>query len=270
MLLFVILSLASRSNAMTLEVGEKTIEVPVTFSFVGSAQCLNSSHCGNTKGSDFWTLGAIAAAYEDINKMPSLDYFHNMTISFFDLINTGKRSIESTVDAASVPNSLGIIGLPDTCLDEATIAGVHDKVAVSEGCHFNLASYGDFDKVFVQLANSPSAYAMGVRAFVQRYGWRHVVVLSPSDGMETYFVKSRDQLIVELRTAGIHIVADVRLPAIEPEQDPTAAIADYARTIANTYLSTRIYVIFDPNHNAPMLRWTLSVMGRMGLLQTGE
>ena len=31
-----------------------------------------------------------------------------------------------------------------------------------------------------------------------------------------------------------------------------------------------VYIIYDPNPNAPMLRWVMDVMGRMGLLQTGE
>jgi hypothetical protein len=95
-LLLLLLTFASNTNANVtyLDVGEVTIQLPVTFSFVGSIQCLNSGQCGNTTGSDYWTLGAVAAAFQDIDNRPDLYYFHNMTFSFFDLINTGLRSIE--------------------------------------------------------------------------------------------------------------------------------------------------------------------------------
>src|ERR1700721_2684000 len=73
-ILVLVLTLASnwKTNAMLLDVGEEVIQLPITLSFVGAINCLNSSRCGNTTGGDYWTLGAIAAAYEDINNRPDL------------------------------------------------------------------------------------------------------------------------------------------------------------------------------------------------------
>lgn len=94
MLLLVMLSLlASRSNGYPLDVGEQTVEIPVTFAFIGSIGCLNNGSCGSQKGSDYWSLAAIAVAYEDINNMPNLYYMHNFSVPVFDYLNAKKRSI---------------------------------------------------------------------------------------------------------------------------------------------------------------------------------
>ncbi|GMR36481.1 hypothetical protein PMAYCL1PPCAC_06676, partial [Pristionchus mayeri] len=173
-LLFLLLFYPTISSTM-IEMGNKMLEIPVSFGYVGPIGCMGKKKNCDDEGAQA-SLLSLQLSQSSIDLDPSLEYFYNTSIKSID--SSSSNALRATVKGMTDTSLIALIGFPSDCSTQMAILSGYSRMGVADRCSIDLYSYGSYGTSMILFSPSGSLVAEVIPFLLSRFGWNSLALLS--------------------------------------------------------------------------------------------